>query len=397
MTEPKEAWITGIGIVSSLGEGLDTTWDALNARRVNIDDKRFAPYIVHPLAPISFDAQIPKKGDQRQMEAWQRIGTYAAGLALDSAGIKGNQEILGRMDMIVAAGGGERDTAVDMAILNAEARGNSAPGFLNERLMNDLRPTLFLAQLSNLLAGNIAIVHGVSGTSRTFMGEEAASIDAARIALGRIASGQSDITLVGAAHNGERPDILILYEFGDFNLKEKYAPVWARDKHGGFALGSAGVFLVIESRAHAEARGAKPYARLTKVVADLAQRKKPGAVTRSLEALWSKLGVAGDIGGLITGATGAEPVTSEEKAFLNEHRRCAVRATGTMFGHTLETQFPLGLALAALSISRGALFPANDPTGLELELSEPPTQIVVVGAGHWQGEGMALVEAVKQV
>jgi 3-oxoacyl-[acyl-carrier-protein] synthase II len=395
MTEPKEAWITGIGIVSSLGEGLDATWDALNARRVNIDDKRFAPYIVHPLAPISFDAQIPKKGDQRQMEAWQRIGTYAAGLALDSAGIKGNQEILGRMDMIVAAGGGERDIAVDMAIMNADAKGNAAPGFLNERLMNDLRPTLFLAQLSNLLAGNIAIVHGVSGTSRTFMGEEAASIDAARIALGRIASGQSDIALVGAAHNGERPDLLILYEFGDFNLKEKYAPVWARDKHSGFALGSAGVFLVIESRAHAEARGAKPYARLTNVVADLAQRKQPGAVTRSLQALWSKLGIAGDIGGLITGTTGVEPVTSEEKVFLNEHRGCAVRATGTMFGHTLETQFPLGLALAALSISRGTLFPPNDPTGLELEMSEPPTQIVVVGAGHWQGEGMALVEAVS--
>ena len=47
------------------------------------------------------------------MEAWQRIGTYAAGLALDSAGVKGNKEILGRMDMIVAAGGGERDLAVD--------------------------------------------------------------------------------------------------------------------------------------------------------------------------------------------------------------------------------------------------------------------------------------------
>ena len=32
MTEPKEVWITGIGIVSSLGEGLDAHWDALNAR-----------------------------------------------------------------------------------------------------------------------------------------------------------------------------------------------------------------------------------------------------------------------------------------------------------------------------------------------------------------------------
>ena len=395
MTEPKEAWITGIGIISSLGEGLDAHWDALNARRINIDEKRFAPYIVHPLAPVSFDVQIPKKGDQRQMEAWQRIGTYAAGLALDSAGVKGNQEILGRMDMIVAAGGGERDLAVDMAILNADAKGNSAPSFLNERLMNDLRPTLFLAQLSNLLAGNIAIVHGVSGTSRTFMGEEAASIDAARIALARIASGQSDIVLVGAAHNGERADLLILYEFGDFNLTDKFAPVWARDKTSGFALGSAGVFLVIESKAHAQARAAKPYARLTNVVADLAHRKQPGAVTRSLEALWPKLGVLPDNGNLISGATGVEPVTSEERAFLKQHPGYAVRATGTTFGHTLETQFPLGLALAALSISRGALFPPNDPTGLEVETSGPPTQIVVLGTGHWQGEGMALVEAIS--
>jgi len=396
MTQRKEVWITGIGIVSSLGEGLDAHWDALHAKRISIDDKRFAPYIVHPLAPVSFDAQIPKKGDQRQMEAWQRIGTYAAGLALDSAGVKGNQEILGRMDMIVAAGGGERDLQVDMAILNGYLKDNSGPVFLNERLMNDLRPTLFLAQLSNLLAGNIAIVHGVSGTSRTFMGEEASSIDAARIALARIESGQSDIALFGAAQNGERPDLLILFEFGDFNLTGQYVPVWARDKeNSGFAIGSAGVFLVMESKEHAQARGAKPFARLGNVVSNLAQRKQPGAVTKSLEALWPKLGVRTDEGGLITGATGVEAVTAEEKAFLRQHPGFAVRSTGTVFGHTIEAQFPLGLALAALSISRGALFPPNDPTGFEVEKSGAPTQIVVVGAGHWQGEGMALVEATK--
>src|SRR5207302_140627 len=317
--DPVELWITGIGLATSLGEGLDANWDALNARRINVDEKSFAPYVVHPWAQVNLDTQIPKKGDQRQMEAWQRIGTYAAGLALDSAGVKGNQEILGRMDMIVAAGGGERDVPVDMAILNGYLKDNSGPVFLNERLMNDLRPTLFLAQLSNLLAGNIAIVHGVCGTSRTFMGEEAASIDAARIALARIEAGESDIALVGAAHNGERTDLLVLYEFGDFNLTEKFAPVWQREANSGFALGSAGCFLVLESREHAEARGAKPYAKLTKVVADLAHRKQPGAVTRSLEALWPKLGVAGDSGHLITGATGVEPVTSEEKAFLRQH------------------------------------------------------------------------------
>ena len=396
MNPPKEVWITGIGILSSLGEGLDAHWEALNAKRVNVDETRFAPYIVHPLAPVSFDAQIPKKGDQRQMETWQRLGVYAAGLALDSAGVKGNQEILSRMDMIVAAGGGERDVAVDMEILKAAMKDNKGPAFLNERLMNDLRPTLFLAQLSNLLAGNIAIVHGVCGTSRTFMGEEAASIDAARIAQARIESGESDIALIGAAHNGERTDLLILYEFGDFNLKGKYVPLWARDKeHDGFALGSASVFLVLESREHAQARGAKPYAKLSRVVSDLAQRKQPGAIENSLEALWPKLGLSSDNGYLISGASGVDPVTSEERAFFRKHPGYAVRSTGTIFGHTLETQFPLGLALAAMSIARGALFPPNDPTGFEVEKAGAPTQIVVEGVGHWQGEGLALIEAVK--
>lgn len=391
---PIETWITGIGLATSLGEGLDAHWDALNQRHINVDEKSFAPHIVHPLAPVSFDAQIPKKGDQRQMEAWQRIGTYAAGLALDSAGVKGNTDILARMDMIVAAGGGERDLVVDSGILNAEAKGNSAPGFLNERLMNDLRPTLFLAQLSNLLAGNIAIVHGVTGSSRTFMGEEAAGVDAVRIALARISAGQSDIVLVGAAHNGERKDMLLLYEFGDFNLKNEYAPVWAREHNSGFALGSGGAFLVIESRPHAEARGAKPFARLTNVVADHSRRKSSGDTASTLESLWSKLGGRTNATAIITGATGAEPVTSEERAFLRAHPDIPVRATGTMFGHTMEAQFPLGLAIAALSLSRGALFAPAHPSGEEIDMSRPPTQIVVIGAGHWRGEGMALVEAI---
>src|ERR1700688_20643 len=127
-----EVWITGIGLATSLGEGLDAHWDALNERRVNVDEKTFAPYIVHPLAPVNFDAQIAKKGDQRQMEAWQRIGTYAAGLALDSAGAKGKAELLGRMDMIGAAGGREPDPRGDSGILSGLPKAGQHELFLNE-------------------------------------------------------------------------------------------------------------------------------------------------------------------------------------------------------------------------------------------------------------------------
>src|SRR6476646_1832633 len=113
----RDVVITGIGVVSSLGEGLEAHWAGLNAPPALPDVTAFAPCIAHPIVPINFDQQIPKKGDQRQMEPWQRIGTYAAGLALESAGAKGNAELLARMDMIVAAGGGERDETVDAVIL----------------------------------------------------------------------------------------------------------------------------------------------------------------------------------------------------------------------------------------------------------------------------------------
>src|SRR5215813_11540816 len=130
---PREAWITGMGIVSCLGEGADAHWQALQEGRTRTDAQRFAPYIVHPIAPIDFDKQIPKKGDQRQMEPWQRIGTYAAGLALDDAKLKGNAELLARTDMIVAAGGGERDMAVDGTILTNIDKAADPEAFLNER------------------------------------------------------------------------------------------------------------------------------------------------------------------------------------------------------------------------------------------------------------------------
>src|SRR6478736_5184880 len=224
----REVWITGIGILSCLGEGADAHWQKLLTAQPSADATTFAPFVVHPLAPINFDAQIPKKGDQRQMENWQRIGTYAAGLALESAGVKGKADILARMDMIVAAGGGERDVAVDSAILSGMPGAANPAAFLNERLMSDLRPTLFLAQLSNLLAGNISIVHGVTGSSRTFMGEEMAGIDAVRIAHARIGAGQSEIALVGGTFNSERPDMLLLFDFAGFVLKNKFSPVWAR-------------------------------------------------------------------------------------------------------------------------------------------------------------------------
>jgi 3-oxoacyl-[acyl-carrier-protein] synthase II len=391
----RDALITGIGLVSCLGEGPDAHWEALDAPggfQPVVDTERFAPWLVHPIVPIEFDRQIPKRGDQRQMEAWQRIGTYAAGLALESAGIKGNTALLGRTDMIVAAGGGERDRAVDEAILSALPSAPEAGVLLNERLMSDLRPTLFLAQLSNLLAGNISIVHGVVGSSRTFMGEEAAGVDAVRIACARIAAGQGEIFLVGGSYNAERPEVLLQYELGRTLLKQPFAGVWERqDRGGGMVPASIGCFLVIESRAHAAGRGATAHAHIAAIASDRC-RRAPGEAaanaSRQFEAMRQHIDPAASA--VISGATGVAAPTQEERAFLRD-LRLPIRASGTAIGHSLEPSFPANLALAAVAVSRGRLFGPLEPE--EEPMSSPLRSVLVTGWGHWRGEGMAVVEA----
>jgi 3-oxoacyl-[acyl-carrier-protein] synthase II len=392
----REAWITGIGIVSCLGEGPQAHWQALSAGQIKVDGKTFAPYFVHPLAPLDLDKQIPKKGDQRQMEPWQRIGTYAAGVALADAGVKGNSELLARTDMIVAAGGGERDIAVDSAILTNRRKAANPGAFLNERLMGDLRPTLFLAQLSNLLAGNISIVHGVTGSSRTFMGEEAAGVDAVRIALARIISGQSELALVGGSHNGERQDLLLLYDAGGHMLRDGFKPVWERES--GMVLGSLGAFLVLEAREHAQARNAKPLARLAGVASERTGRTS-GAVTKALERMRQSLNARLEKGAaaVISGATGAHSATIEERAWLESMPDLPVRASGSYLGHALEPQFAMNIALATLALRHEKLFAPADSSGLERGYDGALDRIVVTAVGHWRGEGMALVEAVKEV
>ena len=394
MSGRREVWITGVGLVTCLGEGLEMAWQHLERGDAPpYDDKSLAPYIVHPLAPINFDKQIPKKSDQRQMELWQRIGVYAAGLALNDAGIAGKPDLLDSTDMIVAAGGGERDIAADSSILTGIRKVTERGPFLNERLMSDLRPTLFLAQLPNLLAGNISIVHGVVGSSRTFLGEEAAGVDAVRIAHARIAAGQSELTLVGGAYNATRWDILLIFEEAGIALKDKFASVWDRGPQGGLAVGNMGAFLVLESRDHALARGAKPRARLSSVLSDR-NKRRDGDIEATLRRQWETLksDVDTEHAAIISGAAGLEPVTSAERVVLKEIG-LPVRNTGTYIGHGLEAQFEANLGIACAVLEHGKLF-APAGTG-DLGASPPGiSQVIVTSVGNWRGEGLALVEKV---
>jgi 3-oxoacyl-[acyl-carrier-protein] synthase II len=97
---------------------------------------------------------------------------------------------------------------------------------------------------------------------------------------------------------------------------------------------------------------------------------------------------------VISGATGAQPATGEERAWLKTLPDVPVRATSSILGHGFEPQFAMNIALAALALGREKLFPAVDTSGVEREYEGQLERVVVTAVGHWRGEGMALIEAV---
>jgi 3-oxoacyl-[acyl-carrier-protein] synthase II len=400
MLDLEQVWITGIGLVSSLGEGAQDHWRILHERascRPNVDEQRFAPYPVHPLTSVDFARQIPRKLDRRQMESWQRIGVYAAGLALEDARLAGNQELLDYTDLSVAAGNGERDLALDAHVLEVLGSSASPGAALNRELMSGLRPTLYLGQLSNLLAGNISIVHGVTGSSRTFKGEEMAGVSALANAVERIEEGESELILVGGAFNAEREDMLLGCELAHVLSSGPFRSVWERRNSGGGAvLGSIGAFLLIERAQHARSRGAVPYARIA-AVRSARSRRAHGEAAVSMSHLFESLGIDPEDNGLalLSGASGVEPATAEEIAFVARLRGAGfdpiVRAWGGVLGHSMEAHFIVGMALAGLSVANREFYLPFADSPHEKPWETSPDRVLVTAVGSWRGEALGLV------
>src|SRR6185436_8009941 len=195
-------------------------------------------------------------------------------------------------------------------------------------------------------------------------------------------------------YNAERLEVILYYVLAKCLIRDRHTRLWERAATGGgMELGTIAAFLVLEEKQHALNRGAKPFARLTSIASDQV-RRTPGAITGALERMWSGVAQRVEPGSaaILSGASGVEPITAEERAFVAKHPGLAVRATGTHLGHGLEPQFPANIALAAAALRAGRLYPGG---ASEQAMDSGLKQVAVTSIGHWRGEGLALVEAVS--
>jgi len=289
------------------------------------------------------------------------------------------------MDMIVAAAAASATLRSTAPSFRAAKAGDKAAQdrFLNERLMNDLRPTCSWRSSRTCWPATSSIVHGVTGSSRTFMGEEspASTPCASRSPASRPARATSPCR---RRPDAERKEMLMLYGFGGFALKDAFRPVWDRAEHPGFALGSMGAFLVprrARTRRHA-APSAGTARRRCNARARTASRRRTATLARCgrrcrpVRPGQRRHHLRGDRRG------GRD---AEERAFLEARSALVVRATGTHIGHAWSRICHQHPRWRRWPVERGTLFPSRDP--FERPMSGALIQAVVTGVGHWRGEG----------
>jgi len=268
-TSNRRIVVTGMGLVSPLGCGVELAWQRLLAGRSGL---RLLPETmtadiaarvggvvpdVHEDAVGGFDIDrfVPAK-DQRKMDRFIAFALAAAQEALGQAQWAPAGEAARQRTATVIASGIGGFPAIAGAVRTTETRGPKR-----------LSPFTIPSFLVNLAAGHVSIRHGLKGPIGAPVTACAASIQAIGDAARLIRCGEADVAVCGGAEAAiDRVSLgafaaarALSTGFNDTPARASRPFDRARD---GFVMGEGAGILVIESLEHAMARGAAPLAEL---------------------------------------------------------------------------------------------------------------------------------------
>jgi 3-oxoacyl-[acyl-carrier-protein] synthase II len=276
---PKRLAITGIGVVSPAGLGIETFWEAIVSGQSflgpidGFETANFTTAIAGELKDFSARSFVPK-GYRKAVKVMARdieIAVAAADLAVKDAGLvtaaagDGAQTTypLNRMACNIGAG----LICSDLNELGAAVTTAVVDGKFNLKLwgsagMNNLTPLWLLKYLPNMLSCHVTIIHGTTGPSNTLTCGAAASLMAVGEAGYGIAEGRADAAIAGGAESKVNPMGLLRQDLlGRLCRGERTCRPFD-ENHTGTVIGEAGGLLILEELAAAQTRQARIYAEL---------------------------------------------------------------------------------------------------------------------------------------
>jgi 3-oxoacyl-[acyl-carrier-protein] synthase II len=261
----KKIVITGLGMVTPVGNGKDATWSALRTGKCGIgritkfDPSRCTCQVAGELK--DFDAYLAETGyvDRKAARHMDPFSVYAVAAAVEAWKDAGytdeNKPDMDRVATIIGNGIGGMKT-------NGEAYKT-----LFDRGPDRLSPLAIPELIANEGAGNISMALGAKGPAQVVVTACASSTDALGVALDALRAGRADVVISGGteatidefAVGGFMKMRALATQFND--CPEKSSRPFNADRNG-FVMSEGAAMLILETEEHAKARGARIYCEL---------------------------------------------------------------------------------------------------------------------------------------
>lgn len=249
--------VTGMGVISPVGNDIDTFWDSLKTGKCGIDKiKRFDASGLK----VSLDAEVkdfePKKyydtvQEIRKSDLFMQYAMAAAKQAVEQSGILESNLNKDKFGVYIGSGIGGINTTI------------RETNKLNEKGPEMVSPFFVPMMISNMAAGAVSIKFGAKGPTLPIVTACATSTHTLGEAYRAIKHGYADAIIAG----GTEASINELAMAGFINCQAlnlsddpNCGSLPFDKRRGGFVMGEGAGILILEEYEHAKKRGAKIYA-----------------------------------------------------------------------------------------------------------------------------------------
>lgn len=367
------AVITGMGLYTPVGRGVEATFAALCTGRSGLA----RPPADHPAAetlevagvlPAIDPRSVSSGPDTKVLDRTVLLALLTAADALADAGLEVGRDVAPERTAVIVGGVGGLAT-LETQVLTRAARGRAG-----------VSPYLLTGVLPNMPSARIAIRYGIRGYSSSVGTACASGVQAVADAVRLIQAGEADVVLCGASEAPLFPTFVDTFGNARALARGWTDPTAASRpfdrRRNGFVLAEGAALLVLESAAHAAARGATGYAEIAGygVTTDAYHPTAPrpdgtGAaesIRRALAGRRMPVPVA-EVGYVNAHGTGTKLGDIAETTALTEvfgANGVPVSSTKALTGHLLGASGVLETAATALALGRGLLPPTwnlDDP------------------------------------
>lgn len=372
--------ITGLGILSPLGNDVETTWNAVLNGESGIgeidrfDVSNFSTRFAGQVKDFDVERYIPKK-ETKKMDLFIQYGIAAGKQALEDSGLNVTDDNASRVGVAIGSGIG----GLGLIEENHTKLTNSGP--------RRISPFFVPSTITNMISGFLSIMEGLKGPNLNIVTACTTGVHNIGIAARTIAYGDADAMLAGGAEAAITP--LGLGGFAaaralssnNDNPQGASRP-WDKDRDG-FVMGEGAGVVMLEEYESAKARGAKIYSELVGfgMSGDAYHMTSPpetgeGGAAAMANAL-KDAGVEPEAVGYInahgtsTPAGDVAEVSGIKSVFGDHAHNLLVSSTKSMIGHLLGAAGSVETIFTALALKEGIAPPTinheNPSDGCDLD------------------------------